>query len=175
MSKINNVSLYVSTYRKYNEGNLFGEWLDLTNYADAEEFLEACYELHSDEDDPELMFQDCENIPTVLYCESCSKSNIEELYRYIDKCNEYGQDVVDAVLDNGDSLDEVEDVYYLCEDDMLNQDENIGISYVDQLGGVENLDRETLMRYFDYEAFGRELRQEVNVFQSGHQIYYRYY
>jgi antirestriction protein len=58
---------------------------------------------------------------------------------------------------------------------MLNQDENIGISYIDQIGGVENLDRETLMRFFDFEAYGRELRQDVQVIQSGAKIYYKYY
>ena len=34
--------------------------MDLADYKDAEEFLEACYELHKDEEDPELMFQDYE-------------------------------------------------------------------------------------------------------------------
>ena len=72
------VSLYVGTYRKYNEGSLFGEWLDLTDYTDAEEFLEACRELHKDEADPELMFQDCEGLPDSLYCESCRTSEIRK-------------------------------------------------------------------------------------------------
>ena len=50
--------VYVGTYAKYNNGNLFGEWLELDDYSDEDEFLEACRELHSDEEDPELMFQD---------------------------------------------------------------------------------------------------------------------
>ena len=75
--KVTNVSLYVGTYRKYNEGNLFGEWMNLTDYADAEEFLDACYDLHKDEADPELMFQDYEGFPRALYTESCSRADIE--------------------------------------------------------------------------------------------------
>jgi antirestriction protein len=172
---MNNVSLYVGTYRKYNDGNLYGAWLDLTDFADADKFLDACYDLHKDETDPELMFQDYEGFPKELYSESCSRGDIEKLYEYIAACEDNGQDIVDAVIENGGDLDEVQDTFYLCNDDMLNQDENIGISYIDQIGGVENLDRETLMRFFDFEAYGRELRQDVQVIQSGAKIYYKYY
>ena len=38
--------VYVGTYGKYNNGSLFGAWLDLSDYADKEEFYEACRELH---------------------------------------------------------------------------------------------------------------------------------
>ena len=169
------VSLYVGTYRKYNEGSLYGAWLDLTDYADAEEFLEACRELHKDEADPELMFQDCEGLPDSLYCESASIAQLEQIYEYIAKCEEFGQDLVDAVLEDGGSFDDCEDTYYLCDDDMLNQEENIGISYADQIGGVENLDRATLERFFDFEAYGRELRQEMRIVQAGRKIFYSYY
>ena len=54
------MKLYCGTYKKYNEGSLFGEWLDLDEYSDAEDFLKACAELHKDEPDPEFMFQDYE-------------------------------------------------------------------------------------------------------------------
>ena len=36
--------VYVGTYGKYNNGSLFGAWLDLSDYADKEEFYEACRE-----------------------------------------------------------------------------------------------------------------------------------
>jgi antirestriction protein len=65
MSKV-----YVGTYAKYNDGNLGGEWLDLENYASKEEFIAACVELHKDESDPELMFQDFEDIPDGMVSES---------------------------------------------------------------------------------------------------------
>ena len=50
--------VYVGTYAKYNNGNLYGKWIDLTDYSDSEEFYQACKELHADEADPEFMFQD---------------------------------------------------------------------------------------------------------------------
>lgn len=63
-------SIYVGTYGKYNAGSIFGKWLNLSDYADKEEFYIACRELHNDEADPEFMFQDYENIPDGLIGES---------------------------------------------------------------------------------------------------------
>ena len=67
--------VYVGTYGKYNNGSLFGAWLDLSDYADKEEFYEACRELHKDEEDAEFMFQDYENIPENLISESWISGN----------------------------------------------------------------------------------------------------
>lgn len=67
---MSNAQVYVGTYRKYNEGSLFGKWLELEDYADKSEFHEACLELHKDEDDPELMFQDFQCIPEGMVGES---------------------------------------------------------------------------------------------------------
>ena len=55
---LSEASVYVGTYGKYNNGSLLGAWLDLSDYADKEEFYEACRELHKDEEDAEFMFQD---------------------------------------------------------------------------------------------------------------------
>lgn len=57
---LNETRIYVGTYKKYNEGNLFGKWLTLSNYDDIEVFYADCKLLHQDEQDPELMFQDWE-------------------------------------------------------------------------------------------------------------------
>ena len=62
--------IYVGTYAKYNSGSIAGAWLDLEDYSDAEEFHAACLALHADESDPELMFQDHEDIPRALVSES---------------------------------------------------------------------------------------------------------
>jgi antirestriction protein len=62
--------IYVGTYAKYNSGSIAGAWLDLEDYSDKEEFLAACADLHKDESDPELMFQDHEDIPAGMVSES---------------------------------------------------------------------------------------------------------
>ena len=56
-------AVYVGTWEKYNNGYLAGAWLKLQDYKDAEEFYKKCKDLHSDEVDPEFMFQDYENMP----------------------------------------------------------------------------------------------------------------
>ena len=63
MTATETMSIYVGTYHKYNCGSIAGKWLDLSDYDSKDEFYEACKELHSDESDPEFMFQDYENIP----------------------------------------------------------------------------------------------------------------
>ena len=62
--------IYVGTYAKYNSGSIKGKWLDLRDYADIQDFYTAAKELHSDESDPELMFQDWEGIPDGMVGES---------------------------------------------------------------------------------------------------------
>jgi len=66
--------IYVGTYAKYNAGSIAGAWLNLEDYQDKDAFLKACAELHKDEEDPELMFQDFEGFPSNFY----SESGIEE-------------------------------------------------------------------------------------------------
>ena len=65
-----NPSVYVGTYAKYNNGSLFGKWVNLTDFTSKDEFIDYCKELHKDEHDPELMFQDWEYFPenTISEC-----------------------------------------------------------------------------------------------------------
>lgn len=96
MSLDNRPALYVGTYKKYNGGSLFGAWLYPDDYADKDDFIDACLALHEDEEDPELMFQDWENIPGELASE-CSID--DAVWEYIDACNEFDQEAVDAYID----------------------------------------------------------------------------
>ena len=102
--------VYVGTYGKYNNGSLFGAWLDLSDYADKEEFYEACRELHKDEEDAEFMFQDYENIPENLISESWISENFFTLRDAVEDlgdteqeaffvwCNYKGYDVVETSI-----------------------------------------------------------------------------
>lgn len=60
--------VYVGTYKKYNEGSLKGGWITLTDCKNYAAFLTACRQLHKDERDPELMIQDCSDMPDGLSC-----------------------------------------------------------------------------------------------------------
>lgn len=85
--------IYVGTYAKYNDGNLFGKWLDLEDYADHDDFYEACAELHADEEDPEFMFQDWEGIPSDMISESHVSP---ECWTLLDAYEKYDEDAVNA-------------------------------------------------------------------------------
>lgn len=76
MENLMHSKVYVGTYAKYNNGSIKGDWIELNNFSSIEEFYEFCSELHSDETDPEFMFQDWENIPSELISESGISENI---------------------------------------------------------------------------------------------------
>jgi antirestriction protein len=76
--------VYVGTYAKYNNGSISGEWLTLSNYVDAEDFLIACQELHQDEHDPEFMFQDTDGEHFGMITESSIDDNLWELINTLD-------------------------------------------------------------------------------------------
>ena len=100
---------YVSTYAKYNNGSLKGSWVDLTEFSDYSEFLEYCKNLHSDEHQPELMFQDFEG-PKGLY----SESDLSEVYDYLDALDRSGIDAeaFEAGYELDIPLESIADAYY---------------------------------------------------------------
>lgn len=103
--------LYVGTYAKYNAGSIAGEWLDLTDYSDRDAFIEAARELHADEPDPELMFQDFEGFPKAWYAESSAPPAI--LWEWL-KMNDTKQAAFAVYADNigGDvEIDDFRDAY----------------------------------------------------------------
>lgn len=105
--------VYVGTYAKYNEGNLAGDWVDLEQFNDAEEFQEFIKVLHSDEVDPEFMFQDYEGFPSEFYSESSIDSRVFEYCQL-----ELGEQIiVDAFLEcfgdcAGDLFEASQNAYY---------------------------------------------------------------
>ena len=70
------VKIYCGTYSKYNNGSIAGEWIDVTDM-DKGDFYDTCQELHSDEEDPEFMFQDTDTESKVLR-DMISESGIDE-------------------------------------------------------------------------------------------------
>lgn len=92
-------AIYVGTYAKYNAGSLFGKWFNLSDFADKDEFMEACKELHKDEEDPEFMFQDRENIPEELVSESWISEIFFELRDKVEDMDSTVQEAFSAWLD----------------------------------------------------------------------------
>ena len=71
-----NPAVYCGTYAKYNNGSLYGMWIDLSTFENYHDFMEFCNRLHANEAEPELMFQDYEATACTLTKpsrNSCSK------------------------------------------------------------------------------------------------------
>ena len=216
--------IYVGTYAKYNDGSIDGKWIDISEYNTYEEFVDACRELHADEEDPEFMVQDYENFPERWYHEgglpteeefnkindyylmddnlkrpfevyvdytgNDSTDDFEEAYEgqfdspedfgyycvenfgipdsaenYIDY-EAYGRDLTEywhqGDEDETDAEGEPEDPEYYYDNDgykvmPYDSDREVGEQYIDDMGGVEQMGRDELARYFDYDGWGRDL------------------
>ena len=147
----NEAAVYVGTYAKYNNGSIKGAWLMLEDYSDKDEFLKACCELHKDETDPELMFQDYECFPDRYYGECSIDSDIWEVYFTIDEdLREAFEIFVDSGL--GTDKDQFEEAYQ----GEFNSELDFTYGLVDDMGIIGKGDS-TLERYFDYEKFSRDL------------------
>ena len=72
-------SVYCGTYHKYNSGSLKGKWIDLSDFDSLEDFYKYCAEIHSDEEDPEFMFQDWESPIDGLISESYIDENVWDI------------------------------------------------------------------------------------------------
>ncbi|MBB4806990.1 antirestriction protein [Chryseobacterium defluvii] len=99
---LQNACIYVGTYAKYNNGSLYGKWLNLTDYSDYDELLEAMHDLHKDEHDPEFMLQDYENCELFEKLGLIGESYISnEIFEIADQINDSGYDleVFEAYID----------------------------------------------------------------------------
>lgn len=158
-------ALYVGTYRKYNGGSIAGKWLKLTNYKTFEEFNAACYALHSDESDPELMFQDFDNMPfSFSTLDEITFDLIIKVYKE-DKTKAfeaylsyYGQ----LPEDRSEIYSDFEDKFEGAYDSEKAFGEQLADDTIDGLKGDS-----ILARYFDYEAYTRDLFLSDFYFENG--------
>lgn len=165
-------TLYCGTYAKYNDGSIAGKWLKLNDYPDAEAFLTACRDLHRDEPDPELMFQDFEGFPKDLYGESLSPEDLRKIYDWVhldDDDRQLFEEYADATgsLADGVDIDAVRDKLYcvLDDPDMPDSDTAMGWYVVDN-GLVDVPDH--LRGYLDFAGLGRDWLMDLSVSSNGY-------
>lgn len=142
--------IYVGTYAKYNAGSIAGAWLDLEDYADKDAFLSACRELHKDELDPELMFQDFEGFPRSMYSES---SVSDDLWEWL-KLDESDQELLAVYQDHIDQSGDIE----TARDSFLGKytsAEDWAAEYLEETGMLSEVP-ESLRNYIDFEAYARD-------------------
>lgn len=156
-------SLYVGTYKKYNEGSLYGMWVDLASFDSYDEFIEFCEALHSDEEDPELMFQDYQNFPDRFYSESGIDEDDFDVIKMMSEMDEDEKEAFEEYIDEVDGdIEDFHDRYkgkWDSEEDfaeMLFED-----CYAHELSDFAR-------NYFDIERFARDVFDEYCYTSSGH-------
>ena len=151
MAKLTNCldtfSIYVGTYKKYNEGSLQGAWLELSDYSDYDELLQTMQELHKDEEEPEFMFQDYECSHFFIKQKLISECHLSaDIYEIAEEINnsDYDFDVIEAYAecmsyyhkDVSDLLESLSDSYY----GEYSSDEDFAQTTLEQDGSIpENL------------------------------------
>lgn len=149
------IQVYVGTYKKYNESSLFGKWMELDSYSDKEDFLEACRELHKDEVDAELMFQDHEGIPEGMINESWVS---EDVWTWLEM-DEHERNAIQAYKDD---IDQSADNQYIL-DRLITTAESFK-DYADELADeLLSVAPKFLKDYFDYESFARDLEHDYSI------------
>lgn len=150
-------SIYVNTYRKYNEGAPGAKHLDPSDYEDRFDFIEACEELHKDEADPELMFQSHEGIPAAFIAES---SVNEELWEFLE-LDEAAQGLVEAYLESVDSKGTVDDALEACMGTYIDE-EDWAANYLEDCGMLAELPK-WAAPYINFEAYARDAQMGGDV------------
>jgi len=158
-------AIYCGTYKKYNEGSLFGAWLDLRTFDSYEEFIDVCKQLHADEEDPELMFQDYQCFPAEWYSESCMDEEVfDKIIAFIQMDDDKQKAFKAYVSATGDdSISDFED----CYEGEYDSEEDFATHIVNESYDLERM-MGNLSYYFDYKAFARDLFISDYIFEDGY-------
>ena len=147
-------ALYCGTYGKYNSGKLCGMWVNVSTFDSYEDFKTFCKAIHADENDPELMYQDFENMSRSLYRESMGEEEFNEILKYCELCGDYWVSAVDDFLEifSPEDLDRMPDAYA----GVYDSEEDFAREMVNDCYDIEKMMGD-LAYYFDYEAYARDL------------------
>ena len=188
------IKLYLANLGKYNEGILKGEWVELPlSETELEEVMVNIgvahydkegnfvpYVIETDEKGYEYVYEEyaIHDYETDLNISISEYSSLNDLNTVAEIVEDFELDQVNALLDGGvidmedlieGDLEEIMQNYSFIElEPNMNEEQEVGYAYVDEIyGGPEYLSKEILERYFDYEAFGRDILLSGDGFVSG--------
>ncbi len=158
-------AVYVGTYAKYNDGSLFGMWVDMVKCGDYDTFMEVCHSLHADEEDPELMYQDYECFPSSWYSESGIDEDTFDKIIEFSELDDDDRDAFEEFSDafGNDCIESFRDRYMGKWDSEKDFAEHI----VDECYNLDKM-MGSLASYFDYEAYARDLFIDDYYFTNGY-------
>lgn len=158
------MKIYVGTYAKYNNGDIGGALLDLSDYGDKDEFYAACAELHKDESDPKFMFQDFDPEGEDWITESSIDGAVFDFLALDDD----DQEMVRAYMDvTGSKFDD--DTLSNAQDALTHKgssESDLDDEMVDlflECCGVSREAIETLYCYLDREKIARDMKMDYSI------------
>ena len=188
------IKLYLANLGKYNEGILKGEWVELPlSETELEEVMVNIgvahydkegnfvpYVIETDENGYEYVYEEyaIHDYETDLNISISEYSSLDNLNAIAENVEKYELDYVNVLLDDGaidmkdlieGDIEEIMQSHTFIElEPNMNEEQEVGYAYVDEIyGGPEYLSKEILERYFDYEAFGRDILLSGEGFVSG--------
>ena len=150
---------YVTNLGKYNEGELLGEWVD---FPVSEEELEEVFSRIGIDGKyyEEYFITDYAGIWAGSMKEEYI--SIERLNDIAETLQEFDEDVLAAALEYWTLYDvlEMNPIDLMIYSD-VHDEYDLGYYWIEE-SGCYNLGNDILSRYFDYEAFGRDIAIEAN-------------
>ena len=150
--------IYVACLASYNSGILHGEWI--TPKADKDELQEQINKVLKSSKIPnaeEWAIHDYNDFPNLG-----EYPGLDKIIQVQEAIDEHGADVVQAFLKNWgvEDLDHVGDAYYGKYDNFTEFAEQLAHETIEGLN--ENHTDSTLARYFNYEAWERDLSHDYH-------------
>lgn len=142
------LNIYITNLGKYNEGELIGEWVELP----CDDLESVCERIGINEEHEEMFITDYESDFEGL--QIGEYDNIEELNEWAEELEGVDAEVVAAILEAeggslGDAISRADDVIFYPGMTLL----DVAYELVDECYDLP----EIAQRYFDYEAFARDL------------------
>jgi antirestriction protein len=174
-----NMKICIQNLGMYTEGVLLWHWLELpATDAEIQEALDKIRicndknQYYNEAGCPyeEYHIADVEDFP-FDYSEYWNIEELNELAELYENLSETEQEAFEYFNNNGysekDALEKASDHdYYYIE---ANNDTELAERYIDEVyGSVGNMSKEDLERYFDFEAFGRDLSYDFYQTKNGY-------
>ncbi len=164
------IRIYVTNLRKYNEGYVIGKWVELP--ISREEIVEMLKDIGINEEYNEYFISDSQcDVAGIHINEYSSIDNLNEMAEQLYYMDEEEIKVCSTIMKNEnctlDKAIEQKDgrIVITLDKNESNIDLNLAHSYIKNMfqGDVINMDKDTLVQYFDFERFGEDLKMNFNI------------
>lgn len=159
------LKIYLTNLGKYNEGELIGKWIELP--ISDEDLEQVKKEIGINEQYEEWFITDFDtDISGLQVGEYDNLSELNEIAERIDALDDGEREIVEALMNDGytleDAIGALDDCIFYSD---CNSMEDVAYQIVNECGYLENVP-DTVARYFDYEAFGRDLDIEGHFIET---------